>query len=200
MTMTPAELLEFWFGQVAADGTVPAERMTMWWKKDPAIDETIRARFEPVVARAAAGELDDWANTAAGRLALIISLDQFPRNIYRGEPRAFAFDARAQALCLEGLERGHDRELLPIQRTFHYLPLEHAEDRTLQQRCVELFEALQREASPALAETFASYLDFAVQHARIIERFGRFPHRNAVLGRASTDEELAFLQQPGSSF
>ncbi|MBK8480457.1 MAG: DUF924 domain-containing protein [Proteobacteria bacterium] len=195
-----AEVLAFWFGEIRADGSVDGQRAALWWKKDPLTDETIRGRFEPLVRQAASGERDSWAETAEGRLALIICLDQFPRNIYRQDPRAWAFDAIAQRLCLEGLDRGHDQRLPVIQRVFHYMPLEHAEDRDLQQRCLERFEQLQVDAPPALQEACAAYLSYAEQHHAIIQRFGRFPHRNQVLGRKSTEEETAFLKQPGSSF
>jgi uncharacterized protein (DUF924 family) len=188
------EILEFWFGEIGADGNVVEDRSALWWKKNPEADALIRRRFEELVQQAGRGELD-WAGTPRGCLALIIALDQLPRNIYRDTARAFAFDGKALELALGGLASGADCELPPIQRVFFYMPLEHAESRELQRRSVELFTELAG-TSPA----FEVYLDFARQHQAIIERFGRFPHRNAILGRQSTREELAFLEQPGSSF
>ncbi|MDN3519428.1 DUF924 family protein [Aquisalimonas lutea] len=196
----PETILEYWFGDAPDDGTVAAQRGALWWSKSDAVDEDIRARFETTVQAAGRDELDDWAATARGRLALIILTDQFPRNMYRGTPAAFAFDAKARALCLEGLAAGQDRELRPIQRVFWYMPLEHSEDLAHQDRSVALFRELRDEVGAQLRETFQVNLDFAVRHQEIIQRFGRFPHRNAILGRTSTPEELAFLEEPGSSF
>ena len=136
-----------------------------------------------------------------GRLALILLLDQLPRNIHRASPAAFAQDAKARDLCLRGLSLGADKALSPLARVFFYLPLEHAESREQQARSVALFEALAAEQADGPArETFEGFADFARRHQVIIQRFGRFPHRNAILGRTSTPEEAEFLQQPGSGF
>jgi uncharacterized protein (DUF924 family) len=197
---TPAQILAFWFPED------PNRANAMWWGKDPALDAEIRQAHGATLAAARAGELDAWAETAKGRLALIIVLDQLSRNIHRGDPETYAADPKAKALTLEGLERGHDRELLPARRLFFYLPLEHSEELADQERSVALFRALASEVaaepgvSEARIEQFRTYLDFAVRHLEIIARFGRFPHRNALLGRTSSPEELAFLEQPGSSF
>ena len=197
---SPAEILDLWF----PDDRERANKM--WWGKDPAFDAELRERFGPLLARAKAGELEDWAERASGRLALIILIDQFSRNIFRGDPETYAADAQARALTLEGLERGHDRELPLIQRLFFYMPLEHSEELEHQERCVALCEALAAEAKAdsSLSEdevkTFVGFIDFAVRHRDIVARFGRFPHRNELLGRASTPEEVEFLTQPGSSF
>lgn len=200
MTETIESVLLFWFGDSADDATVAARQAALWWQKRAETDATITSRFEDLVSRASAGELAQWSATPEGRLALIILLDQFPRNMYRNSPRAFACDPQARNLCLEGLQKGHDQRLRPIQRVFFYLPLEHAEDRALQARSVELFEALDVLTQGSGGANLASYAEFARQHQRIIERFGRFPHRNAILGRHSTVEEVAFLKTPGSSF
>ena len=133
-------------------------------------------------------------------MALILCCDQFPRNIFRGTPGAFAYDARALQLSLSGIERGWDRQLRCVERAFFYLPLEHSEDRGHQERSVELFGELLREAPEAQKSGFESFLDYARRHREIIAQFGRFPHRNRILGRVSTPEERAFLKQPGSSF
>lgn len=198
--MGPETILQYWFGDSPDDGAVAAQRGSLWWSKNDAVDDDIRERFEAAVQSAGRGDLDDWADTARGRLALIILTDQLPRNIYRGTPAAFAFDARARALCLDGLASGQDRELRPIQRVFWYMPLEHSEDPAHQNRSVALFRELMDEVDDELRETLRVNLDFAVRHEEIIQRFGRFPHRNAILGRTSTAEELAFLDEPGSSF
>jgi len=131
---------------------------------------------------------------------LILLTDQFPRNMYRDSPQAFAYDAKALAWCLEGLKQQFDRHLRPIERVFFYLPLEHAESLEHQERSVEKFRELLDEADERRKNVFAEYLDLAVRHRNIIARFGRFPHRNRILGRESTGEELAFLKEPGSSF
>lgn len=182
------EVLGFWFGPE------PVPRAE-WFRKDPAFDEAIRQRFGATVERALAGELDAWAGTPEGTLALLVLLDQFPRNLFRGQARAFAGDARALALAREAVARGHDRSLHPVQRPFVYLPFEHSEDRAAQDESIRLFTALAAE-SAAHADT----LHWAHRHREVILRFGRYPHRNAALGRASTPEELAFLAEPGSSF
>lgn len=194
------EILQFWFGEIDADGNVTEDRSALWWKKRPETDAMIRDRFEPDVGLARSGQRDHWAESPRGRLALIVCLDQLTRNIYRDSPEAFASDEQARSLCLDGLQRRHDRELPLIQRVFFYMPLEHAEDRELQRQSVVLFTRLTEQCPPQLRQTFETYLDFARRHHAIVERFGRFPHRNAVLGRSTTAAEQEFLKQPGSSF
>lgn len=160
----------------------------------------LRERFEPAVIAAGSGGLDDWASTARGRLALILLTDQLPRNIYRDTPDAFRLDPLARRLCCNGLERGDDRELRPIERVFFYLPLEHSENLDNQNRFVQLLKGLVAAVEPALTGTFEDFLDYGVRHRDVIARFGRFPHRNRILGRESTSKEREFLTQPGSSF
>ncbi len=183
------DVLAFWF---AGDEEA---RMHRWWRKDEAIDASIRDRFADLVVRAAGGAFDAWPETADGALALVIALDQFPRNMHRGSPLSFGCDAKAREVVAVALARGFDRELPLDRRPFLYMPLMHSERLADQERCVALFAALADE-SPGLAQQS----DYAVQHRDIVARFGRFPHRNAVLGRASTAEEAEFLTQPGSSF
>jgi uncharacterized protein (DUF924 family) len=195
-----ADILHFWFGDDSDDVVVAGKQQALWWSKNPHTDTLIRTRFEPLVLAAEAGELDGWRATPEGLLALILLVDQFPRNIYRDTPDAFSFDPLARKLCLEALDTGADQQLRPIQRIFAYLPLEHSENLAHQQRCVELTTALALQVPEAWRTSFESFAGFAEKHRVIIERFGRFPHRNAILGRPSTDEELQFLQQPGSSF
>ena len=188
------EILEYWFGDP------PRPRPAFWFGKDAANDRDIRSRFGADLQRANEGLCDDWAATPRGRLALILLFDQFPRNIYRDHAQAYAYDDRARALTCEGLERGCDRSLTPLERAFFYLPLEHAEDLELQERSVALFRRLHEDAPAGQRELFAGFLDYAERHRDIIARFGRFPHRNRALGRESSAEEREFLRQPGSSF
>jgi uncharacterized protein (DUF924 family) len=197
---TYADILDYWFGSSADDAEVARQQGPLWWRKRTVNDQEITRRFGGDLERAAKGGLDDWATTPRGRLALIIVLDQFSRTIHRETPQAFATDERALALCLAGLDRGDDQQLRPIERMFFYMPLEHSESLDMQRRSVACYAAQHRDAAEPLTPTVASNLRYAERHLEIIERFGRFPHRNAVLGRASTPEELEFLQQPGSSF
>ncbi|HHQ4525031.1 TPA: DUF924 family protein [Aeromonas veronii] len=194
-------LLDFWFGDEADDVLRATRQAPLWWGKSSETDALLAKQFGVQAEAAANGELADWADLHHGRLALILLLDQLPRNIHRGTPAAFARDPLARDLCLKGLSIGADKSLSPLERVFFYLPLEHAESREQQARSVALFEALAAEqaGTPAQA-TFAGFTDFARRHQVIIERFGRFPHRNDILGRTSTPEEAAFLQQPGSGF
>ncbi len=182
------------------DGAVAEDRSSLWWSKDPYTDAEIRRRFEPLVIAARSGDLDQWRHSGDGRLALILLADQFPRNIYRDTPAAFRFDALGRNLCAEGLATRTDRELRPIERVFFYLPLEHSEDLDDQNRCVALFRELAEEVAADLKATFENFVDFALRHHVIIERFGRFPHRNSILGRQSTQEEIDFLAMPNSGF
>jgi uncharacterized protein (DUF924 family) len=144
--------------------------------------------------------LNQWATTPSGWLALLIVLDQFPRNIYRNRPRAWRQDLLAQQIVVSGLDEGFDRQLPPIQRVFAYMPLQHAEDIGLQHRCVQLFEDLCDSVAANERDRYTDFLDYARRHASVVARFGRFPHRNAVLGRVTTPEETAYLAEPGSGF
>lgn len=193
-------ILEFWFGTETDDVAAAKAQAQLWWKKNPQVDQEIRERFAPLLDAAVAGKLDDWLNDAHGHLAMIILADQFSRNMYRDTPRAFASDSFARAWCKAGLDNGVDHRLRPLQRVFFYLPLEHSESLDDQDRSVELCIALAQCVPEAHRELFDGYLNYAVRHREIIERFGRFPHRNAILGRESTPEEVEFLQKPGSSF
>jgi uncharacterized protein (DUF924 family) len=172
----PAPILDFWFAELTP---------RQWFAGGTALDEAIRARFGGLVEKALQGDLDGWAAAPRGRLALILVLDQFPRHVWRGAPRAFAGDARARALSLEGIAEGLDARLTADERHFLYMPLVHAEDAALQALAVEKFAALRDEAARTLA--------LARRYRATIERFGRFPHRNAALGRTSSAEERAFL-------
>jgi uncharacterized protein (DUF924 family) len=188
----PEELLRFWFAGAPADATMAAlERR--WFGVDPAFDRAIRDRFGDTLRAVARGELGAWACCAEGRLALIILADQLSRNAFRGSAAAYALDAYAVGLCREGVALSHDRALSPIERIFFYLPLLHSERLADQQCSVEHFRRLSHEVAGRDARDVRSWLRLARRHHRIIGRFGRFPHRNAILGRETTPRERAFL-------
>lgn len=188
------EVLEFWFGDDPI--AVPEAISRRWFRADPAFDAEIRQRFAALREQAIRGELKGWEKEPRSRLALIILVDQFSRNLFRNDPHAFEHDPLAQRWCLDGLALGHDRGLAPNERMFFYLPLEHGESLELQDRCCELFADVVKTAGPE----FDEIRRYAEKHRDIIRRFGRFPHRNQALGRRSTPEELEFLKQPGSRF
>jgi uncharacterized protein (DUF924 family) len=196
-SISPEDVLAFWLGP---PGTPPLANATRWYTKDDAFDQQVRERFEGVLELASRGALDGWKTAPRGRLALVIVLDQLSRNMYRGTPRAFAQDARACVTTLEALATGDEQSLTTIERSFLYMPLMHAEDVDLQHKCVAAFERLRDDASADLRSFVDNGLDYARKHAEIVERFGRFPHRNSILGRTSRPEEIEFLKQPGSSF
>ncbi|HTI46441.1 MAG TPA: DUF924 family protein [Casimicrobiaceae bacterium] len=187
-------VLAFWFG--SADGAADADRAERreWFSKDAAFDAEIRTRFGPLIAQAVAGGLGDWCGTPRGSLARVIVLDQFTRNAFRDSADAFSGDERARATADRAIERGFDRMLAPLERRFLYMPFEHSEAIEDQSRSVTLFRQLAEDTG--LHDPVA----WAERHAEVIRRFGRFPHRNAVLGRASTPQELEFLSMPGSRF
>lgn len=194
-------VLDFWFGQRPLDAEALKEASRRWFASDPEGDRALADRFAALHAAALRGELDAWAETATGRLALILVLDQFSRNLYRGRSQAFAADPKALALTLDGLERGLDAELGAIERAFFYMPLQHAESTEIQALSVRQFEALAAEdTAEHLRATLAGYAEFAHQHAEIVANFGRFPHRNAAMGRESTDAEQAFLAAGATRF
>ncbi|HOB95107.1 MAG TPA: DUF924 family protein [Aquabacterium sp.] len=189
-------VLDFWFGPTDDPGH--AQPRAAWFKKDDAFDAQIRGRFGPLIERALVGGIDDWLTRPVEplpALARVLVLDQFTRNAFRGTARAFAGDGMALQTARALVASGADRALTGVQRQFAYLPFEHAEDLSHQRTSVQLFQQLARD-EPALA----GLVEWAQKHLDIVARFGRFPHRNAALGRASTDEELAFLQTPGSGF
>lgn len=200
MIENPESIHTFWFGESQDDAEVAHQKKHLWWAKDSQVDLTIAKRFSLSTQAAALGQLDAWSVTAQGQLSLILLLDQFPRNMYRGLPKSFSFDAHALAWSLRGLADGVDQQLRPIERVFFYLPLEHAESLTHQEHAVRLFEKLAADVPAQQKETFEGFLQFAKRHHDVIARFGRFPHRNEILERACTDAERAFLKTPGSSF
>lgn len=197
---------DFWFGKVPLTPEQLGKRMQIWFggRAPPELrrrwDETIRARFEGLIERAASGELASWADGPRRRLSLILLLDQFPRNIYRGTARAFAYDEQALTLALSGMQSGAEAALNPMERTFFYMPLQHGEALDVQDESVAAFRRLLLEAPEPFQPFFRIALDAAEQHRAIIGRFGRFPHRNRALGRASTPEEENFLREEGETF
>ncbi len=190
MIANPDAVLNFWFGPRDARGGARPE----WFRKDDKLDAEIRRRFGELHAAAARGELEAWRASPEPVLALVVVLDQFSRNLYRAEARAFAQDAHARECARQALARGDDLGLLPVERQFLYMPFDHSEDALDQNLAVDRMRSLEAfEATRGLSE-------WAERHRAIIVRFGRFPHRNAALGRASTPEETEFLKQPGSGF
>lgn len=194
MTEQIDEILQFWFGELQ-QGYPVADRSKLWWQGGPEQDRLIDELFGARVCHALAGGLDHWAENPRGRLALILLLDQFTRSIFRGTAEAFAGDRRALRLCKEGLEKGHDRALEYAERVFFYMPLEHAEDLDAQERSIRQFQRLYNEVPDSRRPEARNNLDYAHQHRDLIVRFGRFPYRNAALGRDSSEEELSYLNQ-----
>ncbi|KAA0976812.1 DUF924 family protein [Pseudomonas sp. ANT_H12B] len=193
-------LLEWWFGTLESPNEIAADKGKLWFGKRDSQDLEARTRFGNWVEQALAGGLTDWAQRPEGWLALVLLLDQLPRMIFRDSPKSFAGDLRAQALVAQGIAADFDRQLRPIQRVFIYLVFVHCENLVVQNEAVSRFLDLVEQQPEADRAVFADNLDYAERHQKIIARFGRFPHRNAVLGRKSTAEELAFLSGPGSRF
>ncbi len=186
------EILDFWFCQ--PDKPEYGKPRQIWFNKNPRFDEEIHNRFFLDYQKAVTGHFNEWKNEPESCLALILLLDQFPRNMFRGTPDAFATDWEALSVAQQAIANGFDREMLTVQRWFIYLPFEHSENLEHQNLAVQLFQQLQDDPGSASA------INYAVRHRYVIQRFGRFPHRNAILGRVSTPEEQEFLAQPGSLF
>lgn len=194
------EILSFWFKEQALSAPQIDRRMDIWFGEDAVFDLDVEKQFADDVNRASKGELDRWAAEPRGRLALIILLDQFRRNIHRNTAKAFSHDKIALKLCVEGAMEKADRSLTPIQRVFFYMPLQHAESPKVQAKSVALFNKLAESVSPTLRETFLTVAQFAELHRDIVDQFGRFPHRNKLLGRANTPEEDEYLAGDSPDF
>lgn len=192
---TVESILTFWFGDPDNPDSEYGRQRKIWFRKDPKFDQIIRDRFSSTYQDAAQGQLQHWQAEPHSCLALILLLDQFPRNMFRGTAQAFATDEQALATAQFAIAQGYDQPLHPVERIFVYIPLEHSESLEHQTEVVQLFQRLAA-TEPKLQST----LDYTIRHRDIITRFGRFPHRNAILGRETTLEEAKFLQQPGSSF
>lgn len=186
-------VLSFWFKERTMTAPQIDARMDTWFGEDAAFDHEIEQIFADDIKRASQGKLTHWGETARGRLALILLIDQFRRNVHRGSAAAFSHDKLALKLCVEGAMRQMDNELTPIERVFFYMPLQHAESRRVQEKSVAIYERLANAVSATYRETFETVLQFAELHRDIVERFGRFPHRNTLLGRADTPEEAEYL-------
>ena len=195
------EILDFWFGELK-EGEFPDEKRKMWWIKDTDFDNDIKSNFESDLISAKKGELKNWEDSPRGSLALLILLDQFSRNIYRDTEQSFAQDQMALDVCIRGLQKNFDKILHPVERAFYYIPFMHCEDLDMQKKSIEFYSALAEEFSSnlSLSDMLSQNKLFAEKHYVIIKKFGRYPHRNKILGRTSTPEEIKFLQEPGSSF
>ena len=193
-------ILTFWFMDKELSAPQIDGRMDIWFGKDAVFDQQIAGQFGEDVELASSGELEHWAHTPRGRLALILLLDQFRRNVYRDTKEAFAKDKVALKLCVEGAMEKKDNGLRPIQRVFFYMPLQHAESRKVQKKSREIYERLAETVSSTHKETFETILQFAELHADIVEQFGRFPHRNQLLNRPNTPEEDEYLANDAPSF
>lgn len=193
-------VLDFWFSDGAKNQPTIDSRMDRWFTADREFDELIRREFSPLVDRASKGALDLWADEPEGRLALILLLDQFRRNLYRGTPKAFSRDAQAVKLCVEGAAAGAYKNLTALQQAFYFMPLQHAESLRIQQRSLKIYEGLLASASGTLKATMATFAQFAELHHDIIAAHGRFPHRNRILGRPDTTDEAEYLGSAGTTF
>lgn len=193
-------VLDFWFTDCQRDAPNIDARMDRWFGSDATLDEQIRVDFSEMLERAAAGELDSWSSSPTGRLALIILLDQFSRNIYRGTAQAYAQDSKSLKLCVEGTVDGAYKKLSPEQQLFFFMPLQHAESLKIQEKSVSVYQALAKRVSETLRETFNTSAHFAELHRDIIAEFGRFPHRNGVLGRENTADEEEYLSGEAPNF
>ena len=193
-------ILAFWFEVKALSAPQIDHRMDVWFGEDEVFDHECKKEFSNDVELASEGKLDHWAHQPRGRLALIILLDQFRRNIFRNTAAAFEYDKAALKLCVEGAMQKIDRSLIPIERAFFYMPLQHAESRKVQAKSVELFSRLAEAVSPTYRETFDTMAQFAELHRDIVEQFGRFPHRNKLLNRQNTPEEEEYLAGDAPDF
>ena len=193
-------VLDFWFGDEPDDMKCGRDKAELWWGKNQEMDRAIEQQFGHLLNGLVSGGYREWLSSPQGRLAAIIVIDQFSRNIHRGDAKAFVSDRLALQWCLDGIDNGDDLQLRPIERVFFYLPLEHSECEKMQEASLFNYKALIAAVPESQKTLFENYLGYAKQHADIIERFGRYPHRNEILGRESTPEELEFLQQPGSGF
>jgi len=197
---TPEAILDYWFGAPGTAREIAERQSKLWFGKLPEKDRDVSEKFTSTFNAAIAGSLDDWAASPRGRLALVIVLDQFPHHIHRDTPDAFAQDAKALSLSLAALAAGEDKSLALIERVFLYLPLEHAESIEMQDVSVAQYQQLVDAAGEFERALFANFLDYAHKHRDVVLRFGCFPHRNAILGRSSSAEEIEFLKLPGSRF
>jgi len=196
------KILDFWFGEMKNSGVPDKKKQKMWWQKDKNLDKLIKKEFEILLKRAKSGEFEEWTDNPEGTLAVVILLDQFSRHIYRDTVNAFSQDEMALNIVISAMLKGFDKQLIAVKRTFIYMPLMHSEDIDIQIKSVECFSELEKEyiRNDETADIVKINKKYAIMHYEIIKRFGRYPHRNMVLGRESTAEEIEFLKEQGSSF
>ena len=200
MEFLAKKVLEFWFGDIGEDGQVKPEIIKQWFKKDEEFDSLVKKKFADYLDTAYMGAFDRWISEPLGSVALIVMLDQFPRNIYRGHAKSFHFDAKAISIAKLFADSVLHLQVLPVFGQFGLMPFMHSEDLEVQKQGLDHFKLLKDKCPDYAKSSMENVYDFAVKHHDIIERFGRFPHRNDILGRESTTEELSFLKEPGSSF
>lgn len=200
MHCDPEDILEFWFGDAARDPSKASARSRLWFSPSQEVDAEILERFTSTVEAAARGELDDWLEAPSSTLALVLLLDQFPRNIWRGSAKAFAHDGKALRAARAAVSKGHLAGLAPLEHWFLLMPFQHSEVLDDQRESLRLFSEIAETAPEAWRSILGRYLEYARQHLELIARFGRFPHRNRILGRASTAEEEAYLAEGGATF
>ncbi len=198
--IAPEAVLDYWFGPGDDWAAIAEANKSRWFLDGRALDDEIRSRFADAVLAARRGDLDHWADAPRSAMALVLLLDQFPRHIYRGTAEAFASDEQALAVCRAGIERGLDTALSAVERTFFYLPLQHAEDLLAQLKSVEMLARCAATCAENLCDYVLNSLEYAQEHLEIVKRFGRFPHRNDVLGRASSEEEQDYLASGANRF
>ena len=196
------EIIRFWFGKLNENGVPSKEKQKIWWIKDPKIDEFIKKNYEKYIIKAVNEELYQWEKTPDGTLALIIVLDQFSRNVFRNSAKSFTQDKMALKISNACIKNSYDLELEPIMKSFIYMPYMHSEDINDQLESLKKYDELEKESrsNPELHRIIVQSKDFAQKHYEIIKKYGRYPHRNSILGRKSTDEEIEFLKTKGSSF
>ncbi len=199
-TASPEDVLSFWFGENPDTADAVGALVGKWFGGGPAFDEAIREPFGDLPEAGLAGQLDEWRADPRGTVALVVVLDQFPRNLFRDSAESFRYDALGLEIARDAIERGWDQQVSPLEALFLYLPFEHAEDLADQQHSVRLVQSLGGRVPDELRPSFEGFVSFAERHLAVIERFGRFPHRNAVLGRPSTPEEEAYLAGGGDTF
>lgn len=197
---TIESILDYWFSDVREHPELFRTRQKFWFSSSPRTDTGIRAQFGELVERAGSGALDEWATQPAGALALVLLLDQFPRSIYRGTARAFDYDARALQITRNGIARGLDRRLSVIERGFFYMPFQHSEDRETQAESERLFAQLRDDAKKDESDAAYNFHRFSLEHKNIVDTFGRFPHRNEILGRPNSEAEREYLEQSGKNY
>jgi uncharacterized protein (DUF924 family) len=194
MTDRMHELLNFWFGDIGRADLPTSDRTSLWFGNNEKVKEKILKSYEQDYLDATQGKLDEWEKTPRGRLALIIILDQFSRYIHRSSEKAFTFDEKAQQLCFDGIEAKMDQALTLVERVFFYMPLVHAEDAAIQEKSIRLYQSLVSLSMRETTQVYQLFLAYAYAHFKVIKEFGRFPQRNTILGRTSSEAELAFLK------